>query len=89
MMAQSNEIVRAKSKLHVLISNYEALILTVGCTFEILHILIAILFALVFRTLFSLIFIGGAVMTLFGIVFLLKEYEAGTGERTAWLHDDY
>ncbi len=84
---QSNEIVKTKQKLHALVSNYENLVLSVGCTLEILHILVAILSAIVFRTLFSLIFIGGAVMTFLGIVFLLKEYEAETGEQTNWLHE--
>ena len=43
--------------------------------------------AIIFKTLFGLIFLGGAVITFFGIVFLLKEYEAETGERTEWLHE--
>ena len=86
---QSNEIIRTKQKIQALVSDYEDLVLTVGFTFAILHILVAILSAMVFKTVFGLIFLGGAVIIFFGIVFLLKEYEAETGERTAWLHEDY
>lgn len=86
---QSNEIIRAKQKIQALVSNYEDLVLSVGFTLGMLHILTAILSALVFKTVFSLIFLGGAVITFLGIVFLLKEYEAETGEQTAWLHEDY
>ena len=86
-MMQSNEIIRVKQKLHALISNYEDLVLSVGFTLGMVHMLTAILSAIVFKTLFGLIFLGGAVITFFGIVFLLKEYEAETGERTEWLHE--
>ena len=86
---QSNEIIRAKQKIQALVSDYEDLVFTVGFTFAILHILVAILSAMVFKTVFGLIFIGGSIITFFGIVFLLKEYEAETGERTEWLHEDY
>lgn len=86
---QSNEVIRVKQKLQALVSNYEDLVLSVGFTLGILHMLTAILSAIVFKTLFGFIFLGGAVITFLGIVFLLKEYEAETGERTNWLHDDY
>ena len=86
-MMQSNEIIRVKQKLHALISNYEDLVLSVGFTLGMVHMLTAILSAIVFKTLFGLIFLGDAVITFFGIVFLLKEYEAETGERTEWLHE--
>lgn len=86
-MIQSNEIIRAKQKLQALVANYEDLVLSVGFTLGMLHMLTAILSAIIFKTLFSFIFLGGAVITFFGIVFLLKEYEAETGEQTHWLHD--
>lgn len=84
---QSNEIIRVRQKIQALVSNYEDLVLSVGFTLGMLHILTAILFAIVFKTLFGLIFLGGAVITFLGIVFLLQEYEAETGERTEWLHE--
>lgn len=84
---QSNEIIRAKQKFHTLVSNYEDLVLSVGFTLGMLHMLTAILSAIIFKTLFGLIFLGGVAITFFGIVFLLKEYEAETGERTNWLHE--
>lgn len=85
---QSNEIIRANQKIQAFVSNYEDLVLSVGFTLGMLHMLTAILSAIIFKTLFGLIFLGGAVITFFGIVFLLKEYEAETGERTNWLHED-
>ena len=86
-MMQSNEIIIAKQKKQALVANYEDLVLSVGFTLGMLHMFTAILSAIVFKTLFSFIFLGGAVITFLGIVFLLKEYEAETGERTNWLHD--
>ena len=86
---QSYEVIRAKQKLHALVNNQEDLILTVGVSCEILHIVLALLTLGLTRSLVSLIFIIGAAVVFPGIVFKMREYEAETGERTAWLHDDY
>lgn len=86
-MMQSNEIIRAKQKLQALVNNQEDLIFTVGVSCEILHIVFALLILSLTRSIFSLIFIVGAVVVFPGIVFKMKEYEAETGERTEWLHE--
>lgn len=86
---QSYEVIRAKQKIHALINNQEDLILTVGVSCEILHIVLALLTLGLTRSLVSLVFIIGAAVVFLGVVFKMKEYEAETGERTAWLHDDY
>ena len=86
---QSNEVIRAKQKIQALINNQEDLILTVGVSCEILHIVLALFTLGLTRSLVSLVFILGAVVVFPGIVYKMKEYEAETGERTAWLHDDY
>lgn len=84
---QSNEVIRAKQKLQALISNQEDLILTTGVTCELIHIMLALLILSLTRSIFSIVFIVGAVVVFLGIIFKMKEYEAETGERTAWLHD--
>lgn len=86
---QSNEILIAKQKIRALINNQEDLILTVGVSCEVLHIVLALLTLGLTRSLVSLVFIIGAAVVFLGVVFKMKEYEAETGERTAWLHDDY
>ena len=86
---QSNEVIRAKQKLHALVNNQEDLILTTGSTCEIIHIVLALLTLSLTHSLVSLVFIVGAAVVFLGVVFKMKEYEAETGERTAWLHDDY
>lgn len=86
---QSNEVIRAKQKLQALISDQEDLILTTGVTCEILHVVLALITLSLTHSLLSLVFIIGAVVVFPGIVFKMKEYEAETGERTNWLHDDY
>ena len=68
-MMQNNEIIRAKQKLYALVSDYKDLVLSVGCTLEILHVLAAILSAIVFKTLFGLIFIGGSIITFLELCF--------------------
>lgn len=88
-MMQCNEIIRVKQKLHALVNNQENLILTVGVTCEILHIVLALLTLSLTRSIFSIVFIVGAFVVFPGIVFKMKEYEAETGERTEWLHEDY
>lgn len=85
---QSNEIVIAKQKIQALVNNQEDLTLTVGVTCEILHILLALITLSLTHSSVSLVFIVGATVVFPGIVFKMKEYEAETGERTAWLHDD-
>lgn len=85
---QSNEILIAKQKLQALVNNQEDLILTVGVTCELLHIVLALLTLGLTHSLVSLLFVVGAVVVFFGVVFKMKEYEAETGERTAWLHED-
>lgn len=84
---QSNEVIRAKQKIQALISNQEDLILTVGVTCEILHIVLSLLTLSLTHSLVSLVFIVGAFVVFPGIVFKMKEYEAETGERTEWLHE--
>lgn len=84
---QSNEILIVKQKLQALVNNQEDLILTVGVTCEILHIVLALLTLALTHSLVSLLFIVGAVVVFLGIVFKMKEFEAETGERTAWLHE--
>lgn len=64
-MMQSNEIIRAKRKIQAIVSDYEDLVLSIGFTLWMLHILTALLSALVFKNVFSLIFLGGAVITFF------------------------
>lgn len=61
--------------------------LTTGVTCEIMHIVLALLTLGLTHSLVSLLFIIGAAIVFPGIVFKMKEYEAETGERTAWLHD--
>lgn len=85
---QNNEIIIAKQKIQALINNQEDLILTVGVTCELLHIVLALLTLGLTHSLVSLLFVVGAVVVFFGVVFKMKEYEAETGERTAWLHED-
>lgn len=86
---QSNEIVIAKQKIQAFVNNQEDLTLTVGVTCEILHILLALITLSLTHSSVSLVFIVGATVVFPSIVFKMKEYEAETGERTAWLHDDY
>ena len=86
---QSYEVIRAKQKIHALVNNQEDLILTTGVTCEIIHIVLALLTLGLPHSLVSLLFVVGAVVVFFGVVFKMKEYEAETGERTTWLHDDY
>ena len=86
---KSNEVIRAKQKIQALVNNQEDLILTVGVSCEILHVVLALLTLSLTHSLFSLVFIVGAAVVFPGIVFKVKEYEAETGERSAWLHDDY
>lgn len=86
---QSNEILIAKQKLQALVNNQENLILTVGVTCELLHIVLALLTLGLTRSLVSLVFIIGAAVVFLGVVFKMKEYEAETGEQTEWLHEDY
>lgn len=86
---QSNEIIRAKQKLHALVNNQEDLILTIGASCEIIHIVLALFTLSLTHSLVSLVFILGAAVVFLGVIFKMKEYEAETGERTAWLHDDY
>lgn len=84
----SNEIIRAKEKIHALVSNYENLVVTVGGTFIAIYFVISIALALISSP-FTFVFLGGVPITWFGMMFLLKEYEAETGEKTGWFHDDY
>ena len=84
----SNEIIRAKAKIHALISDYENLVVSVGGTFIVLYLVASLVLAIALSP-FVWSSITGAIGTWFGIVFLLKEYEAETGEKTGWLHDDY
>lgn len=86
---QSYEVIRAKQKIQALINNQEDLILTVGVTCEIMHIVLALLTLGLTHSLVSLVFIIGAAVVFPGIVFKMREYETETGERTAWLHEDY
>lgn len=84
----SNEIIRAKEKIHALISNYENLVVTVGGTFIAIYLVISLALAIAISP-FVFVSLGGMAMSWFGITFLLKEYEAEIGEKTGWLHDDY
>lgn len=84
----SNEIIRAKEKIHALISNYENLVITVGGTFIAIYFVISIALALIPSS-FVFVSLGGMLVSVLGMTFLLKEYEAETGEKTGWLHDDY
>lgn len=84
----SNEIIRAKEKIHALVSNYENLAVTVGGTFIVAYLVISIALAIVISP-FVFVSLGGMLMSWFGMTFLLKEYEAETGEKTGWLHDDF
>lgn len=85
---QSNEIIRAKQKIQTLVSNQENLILTTGVTCEILYIVLAFLTLNQTHSIISPVSIIGMVVVLLGIVFKMKEYEAETGEKTYWLHDE-
>lgn len=84
----SNEIIRAKEKIHALVSDYENLVLTVGGTFIAIYFVISIVLAIIISP-FTFVFLGGVPITWLGMMFLLKEYETETGEQTGWLHDDY
>lgn len=84
----SNEIIRAKEKIHALVSNYENLVVTVGGTFIVVYLVISIALALILSP-FVFASLGGMLVSALGMTFLLKEYEAETGEKTGWLHDDY
>ena len=84
----SNEIIRAKAKIHALISDYENLVVSVGGTFIALYLVASLVLAIA-PSPFVWASITGTIGTWFGMVFLLKEYEAETGEKTGWLHDDY
>lgn len=84
----SNEIIRAKEKIHALISNYENLVVTVGGTFIAIYFVIFIALALI-PSPFIFVFLGGVLIIWLGMMFLLKEYETETGKQTYWLHDDY
>lgn len=85
----SNEIIRAKEKIHALVSDYENLVVTVGGTFIAIYFVISIALALI-PSLFTFVSLGGVPITWLGMMFLLKEYETETGEKTGWLHyDDY
>lgn len=84
----SNEIIRAKEKIHTLVSDYENLVLTVGSTFIAVYFIISIVLAIIISP-FTFVFLGGVPITWLGMMFLLKEYETETGEKTGWLHEDY
>lgn len=85
----SNEIIRAKKKIHELVSNYENLVISVGSTFISLYLVASLIVVLAFKSPFAWAFIIGVIGTWFGVIFLLKEYEAETREKTFWLHDEY
>ena len=85
---QSNEIIRAKQKIQALVSNQENLILTTGVTYEILYIVLAFLTLNQTRSIICHVPLVGMVVVILGIVFKMKEYEAETGEKTFWLHDE-
>ena len=84
----SNEIIRTKKKIHALISNYENLVVTVGGTFIIGYLIVSIALAIIISP-FAFVSLGGMLVSWLGMEFLLKEYEAETGEKTGWLHEDY
>ena len=84
----SNETIRAKEKIHALVSDYEGLVVTVGATFSITYMIIFYEFLKLNSQFFSDIFIFGAIIVWIGMLFLLKEHEAETGEKTFWLHDE-
>ena len=85
---QSNEIIRAKQKIQALVSNQEDLIVTIGATCEVLYIVLAFLTLNQPRSIICHASIIGMVVVILGIVFKMKEYEAETGEKTFWLHDE-
>lgn len=87
-MMQSNEIIRAKQKIQALVSNQENLILTTGVICEVLYIVLAFITLNLTHSIISPVSIIGMVVVLLGIVFKMKEYEAETGEKTFWLHDE-
>lgn len=84
----SNEIIRAKEKIHALVSNYENLVVTVGGIFIAIYLVVSLALAIALSP-FVWSSITGIIGTWFGMVFLLKEYETETGEKTGWLHDDF
>jgi uncharacterized membrane protein (DUF485 family) len=83
----SNEIIRAKKKIHALVNNQENLILTTGVICEASYIVLAYLALNQPRICRASII--GMVITILGMVFKLKEHEAETGEKMFWLHDEY
>lgn len=85
----SNEIIRAKKKIHELVSNYENLVVTMGAMFVASDIIIAMVLLLAFNSSFSWVFMLGTLVVWGGMIFLMKEHEAETGEKMFWLHDEY
>lgn len=85
----SNEVIRAKKKIHALVNNQENLILTTGITCEVSYIALAFLTLNQTHSIISRASLVGMVVTILGMIFKLKEHEAETGKKMFWLHDEY
>lgn len=85
----SNEIIRAKKKIHALVNNQENLILTIGIACEASYIALAFFTLNQTHSIISRAPLVGMVVTILGMIFKVKEHEAETGEKLFWLPDDY